>query len=314
MTLSKSILVAASVLVSSLCGPVAAQDSAADGVGASIDEGPPDTTIIVTGQNQPVSIRQIRRQARDIMVRTGNIYESPLARFEDRLCPGIVGLEPDFAALMIDRVRTNAALLDIRLMPDGCDANFIIAFVDDGEAMLRRMMEESPQYFQYLDSGEKHEILQPGPAHVWANVEPRTLTGMPIAQVRNLVNPPRMHIHAAHSRIYTPNRNDITSVMITFDTDAVRGLNLGQLADYATMRGLAQTRPSGDMAIDSILSLFAHPPDDPNWAPPQRLTEFDRAYLRSLYAGPANLPASRKMSNVDDEMLRTIAQTSEVEE
>ena len=41
--------------------------------------------IIVTAQGEPVTIRAIERQARDIAVRQGNVYDVPLARFEDRL-------------------------------------------------------------------------------------------------------------------------------------------------------------------------------------------------------------------------------------
>lgn len=254
-------------------------------------------TIIVTGQGEPVTIRAIERQARDIAVRQGDLYDVPLARFEDRLCPGVMGLTQEVAALIIDRVRANARELGVRVQDDGCSANFVIVFTPDGGAMMRRLMDENPANFQYLNQGQKDDILEPGPVHVWTSVEPRTLTGMPIAQVRDLTRPPSMGVHAAHTRIYTTTRRDITSVMIAFDTEAVRNLSVGQLADYATMRGLAQTRPAGGLAIDSILSLFAGAD-----APPQRLTNFDVAYLRALYADMPNLPAVMKLGNVGEEL------------
>ena len=58
-----------------------------------------DDTIIVTGEAEPVTVRAVTRQARDIAVQQGNVYDVPLARFEDRLCPGVTGLTPDMAAL-----------------------------------------------------------------------------------------------------------------------------------------------------------------------------------------------------------------------
>ncbi len=285
MTLSKCLTCA--VLAVFAAAPLAAQE-------------PPDAdTIIITGQGERVPVQAIQRQARDIAVRQGDLRDVPLARFEDRLCPGVTGLTPDVAALIIDRVRANARMLDIRVQDDGCNANFVIAFVPDGEALLRRLMEESPENFQYLNSGQKRDMLEPGPVHVWTSVEQRSLTGMPIAQVRDLTRPPVTGAHAAHSRIYTATRRDITSVMITFDTGAVRDMTVGQLADHATMRGLAQTRPAGSLEIDSILALFGA-----GDAPPQRLTDFDMAYLRALYADIANLPAIAKLGNVGDEMRR----------
>jgi len=270
--------------------PLAAQDSVRPAAAEN------DDTIIVTGQGEPVTIRAIERQARDIAVRQGNVYDVPLARFEDRLCPGVTGLTPDVAALIIDRVRANARMLDVRVQDDGCAPNFVIVFTPDGAALMRRLMDENPQNFQYLDQGKKDDILEPGPVHVWTSVEPRTLTGMPIAQVRDLTRPPTMSVHAAHTRIYTTTRRDITAVMIAFDNDAVRDLSVGQLADYATMRGLAQTRPVAGMAVDSILSLFDSD------APPQRFTNFDLAYLRALYADLPNLPAVVKLGNVGQEL------------
>jgi len=271
--------------------PLTAQDSAPRAAAGN------DDTIIVTGQGEPVTIRAIERQARDIAVRQGNVFDVPLARFEDRLCPGVSGLTPEIAGLIIDRVRANARMLDVRVQDDGCAPNFVIVFTPDGGELMRRLMEQNPQNFQYLDQGKKDDILEPGPVHVWTSVEPRTLTGMPIAQVRDLTRPPTMAVHAAHSRIYTTTRRDITSIMIAFDHAAVRDLSIGQLADYATMRGLAQTRPVAGMAVDSILSLF-----EGTDAPPQRFTNFDIAYLRALYADLPNLPAANKLGNVSHEL------------
>ena len=290
MTLSR--LFPTSVAVAALCLPIslAAQETP----DSPLQETGEEDEIVVTGTVGTVSTSQVQRQARDIAVSHGGVLEAPLARFEDRLCPGVVGLEEEFAVSLNARIRTNAQALDIRLLEGDCRPNFVIVFAEDGEAVFRQLFEESPEYFRYLDPGQKADILEPGPVHVWTNVEPRTLTGMPIARVRNLAAPPATGSFGAHTRIYTTNRNDIASVMITFDRDAVRGLSLRQLADYATMRGLAQTRAprngSDEMVMDSILSLF----DAPD--PPLGMTEFDLAYLRSLYDGDPNLPAYRKIS------------------
>lgn len=266
--------------------PLAAQDAAPP----AAENG---DTIIVTGQGERVTVAQTQRQARDIAVRQGNVFEVPLARFEDRLCPGVIGLTAEMAAMMIDRVRANARMLDVRVQDDGCQANFILVFTEDGGTMLRQLMDNNPSYFQYLSQGQKNDILEPGPVHVWTSVEPRTLTGMPIQQVRDMTRPPVVNMVGVNSLIATSTRRDITAVMVTFDTAAVRDLSVGQLADYATMRGLAQTRPAGGLAIDSILSLF-----EATDTPPNRLTDFDVAYLRALYAGNANLPAAMKLSSV----------------
>jgi len=54
-----------------------------------------------------------------------------------------------------------------------------------------------------------------------------------------------------------------------------------QLADYATMRALARTRPVEDVeGIGTILTLFD------SATPPQSVTDADVAYLTALYAMP----------------------------
>ncbi|MEL1249072.1 hypothetical protein [Aurantiacibacter gilvus] len=297
MTLSARFTLVAAAAALSLPAPLVAQQE----VPSAWDE--EGNEIVVTGNNEDISVVQVQRQVRDIVVRQGNLLDSPLARFEDRLCPGVVGLSGEFAYSFNARLRANAEELGIRLLDDDCEPNFVVAFVDDGEAMFRRMMRDEPQNFQYLNSGEKNDILEPGPVHVWTSVQPRTLTGMPIAQVRDLMNPPRMGVHAAHTRIYTATRNDIVSVMLSFDRDAVQGMSLRQLADYATIRGLAQTRPPEDPVMDSILTLFDAE------SPPLGLTEFDRAYLRSLYDDIPNLPGFRRVGGTTRQ-LRLMAEES----
>ena len=68
--------------------------------------------------------------------------------------------------------------------------------------------------------------------------------------------------------------------MVLIDRSAALGKTIGQVADYAAMRTLAQTRVPADG--DTILTLF-----DPTEAAPRELTPFDRGFLLSLYKGSA---------------------------
>ena len=119
-----------------------------------------------------------------------------------------------------------------------------------------------------------------------------------------LTDPPVTQMWMAHSKLYLTIRQDITQVVVLFDREAVRGLSLVQLADYATMRSFARTRPvDGAAPLDTILALF-----DPAHAPPPGLTDFDQAYLRSVYQDIANLPAAMKLGGVGDELERLAAE------
>jgi hypothetical protein len=99
----------------------------------------------------------------------------------------------------------------------------------------------------------------------------------------------------AHSKIYGATRNDIINAMVLFDRNAVRGLTLTQLADYAAFRALTRMLPqTSDTRADSIVSLF-----DGAGNRPAELTAFDRAYLGALYNGLGNIPAPARMAELE---------------
>jgi hypothetical protein len=259
-----------------------------------------EDSIVVTGDRERPTSREVSRQARDISDITSDIYDKPLARIEDRLCPGIIGLKQDYAAFMIDRIRWNAERLEMWMADDtACDPNLIIAFVDDGKAELARLHENQPWLFDTLTIPERERLLATeGPVRVWTTAQVRTRDGMPIQRRESLDAPPVVSMWMAHSKLYLTIREDITQVVVLFDRERVRGKTLIQLADYATMRSFARTRPAeGDAPLDTILALF-----DPADEPPNGLTEFDQAYLRSIYEGIANLPAATKLLGVNREI------------
>ncbi|WP_377922769.1 hypothetical protein [Alteraurantiacibacter palmitatis] len=263
---------------------------------------PPDSSpgeiVVQHTRPQDVSPAEVHRQARAVAASSDHL-RVPLARFEDRLCAGIVGLQADAAMLMIDRIRDNAHQLGIRLHEDGCQPNFVVIFSDDSQVTMRSVVDRNPAIFQFVPPAERRRLLAPAPVHVFSHVEPRTRDGMPIARERNLVSPPVSRQQMAHSLIYTTTRRDITSVTIVFDSREVVGMSVGQLADYATMRGLAETQVPGEVPLNSILTLF-----NPEGPYPESLTEFDRAYLRALYDWVPNLPAAAKLGSVTRELER----------
>jgi hypothetical protein len=192
-----------------------------------------------------------------------------------------------------------------------CRPNLIIAFVEDGKTELAGLVERQPWLFETLTRPQRLALLaEDGPVRVWTTAQTRTRDGMPIQRRENLTNPPVTQMWMAHSKIYLTIREDITQTVVLFDRAGVRGKSIVQLADYATMRGFARTRPAqGDAALDTILALF-----DPGHEPPPQLTDFDQAYLRSLYKEIANLPALMKLGDVGDELERVTAERAEAAE
>ena len=151
-------------------------------------------------------------------------------------------------------------------------------------------------------------LAEEGPVRVWTTTAEKTRDGMPVPRRESLHNPPVVSMWMAHSKIYLTIRQDIEQVVVLFDREGVRGKSLIQLADYVTMRSFARTRPAGgDAALDTILALF-----DAS-EPPAGLTDFDQAYLRSVYEGIPNLPAASKLLGVNRELNRLIEEEESAE-
>jgi len=303
MKIARAALLAAIPAALLVSLPAAGQES--EPPPAAREEG--DDNIVVTGER--ATHREVSRQAREITDIGGGIRRHPLARIEDRLCPGVLGLKQAGAELMVDRIRWNAEKLGLWLADDtNCSANLIIAFVEDGQAALAALVDERPYLFDTMTRPERLAMLaEEGPVRVWTTAETRTRDGMPIEQHESLFDPPVVSMWMAHSKIYLTIREDITQVVVLFDREGVRGKSIIQLADYATMRGFARTRPTdGDAALDTILALF-----DANHEPPPSLTDFDQAYLRSLYEEIPNLPAATRLLDVSDELDEVLREEAE---
>jgi hypothetical protein len=222
--------------------------------------------------------------------------EEPLARFEPAFCPGVVGLQREAAEMMVGRMRATGERLGLHMAPDGdCVANVVVGFVEDGQAFLTRLRDERRHIFAELSREERVDLLsEAGPTRAMLRVRSRSRDGMPISRRENMGELPHTTMWMAHSKIYVATRNDIISALVLFDRDDIRGLNLTQLADYATFRALVHTLPDPAGAGQaSILALF-----DEGGDRPEGLTEFDLAYLDQLYSGLANLPAPAKLAEL----------------
>ncbi len=225
------------------------------------------------------------------------LADEPLARFEDPVCPGVMGLRVEYAVQVVARIRANVEALGLRTAPDGdCEANLLVIFLDDGQAYLQRLNDQRSWLFESLAHSEKRALLsREGPVRAWVSTETRTRDGMPVRHRDNLTDIPLAGGWSAHSLIYVPTREDITSSMVLIDRGAIVGYSFDQLADYATLYGLADFVPEADSETPSIQRLFATGPE----SAPEGLTEFDMAYLRRLYSSIPNLPAHTRIEGLE---------------
>ncbi|MCS6624771.1 hypothetical protein N0B44_17790 [Roseibacterium beibuensis] len=214
-----------------------------------------------------------------------------LARWEGRVCLGVVNFRLEVAQSIADRISDVARGLAVRLSEPGCEPNLLIVGTTDGaglaETMVRRYRSEFFRFgFTSSNRGSAAlEAFQTSDAPVrWWHVSLPVVrrTGRPAIRLpgkRPASNPCRTRSGswAGHCDAVT---DQLIKMMVIVDIDALEGANLSQLADYLALIALAQVEPDADYSrFETVLNLF-----EPNTTV-SGLTEWDHIYLRALYSG-----------------------------
>lgn len=240
-----------------------------------------------------------------------------LARWQGRICVGVVNIQPDLAQHIADRVSQVAMDLGVTPGDPGCRADVVIVFTDDGRGLATKLADEHQRAFRsgvggldrgrvaFADFAESDRPVRWWHVSMPVNAE----TGQRAIRLPGDVdaqgNPvaPVIGVFAA-SRLTSQIRDDMRKAMVIVDIDDIGQVNLPQLADYIAFVSLAQVDPTADFsAYDTILNLF-----DEGAAAPAGLTQWDISYLTTLYRvldspqAPSN--ANRAVGRITDAMTR----------
>lgn len=285
----RKLITAAAIAATALATPALAQDavtSVEQELDPALDGG---EDIVVSGERGEIH-SQAREQAREITPRTSSIA-APLARMQAPVCPGVFGAELQTAYQIIGRIRSNAERIGHEVIRgEPCAANVIVAFVDDPQDEFEQLRDANHYTVRNLDYWDAKRVReQQGPVMAWNVTATMSRDG-----ISGFGQPPTFS-STAISRTELGVRNDIGISVVLISREAIADMDTIAVADYVTMRALAQTRvPEGATQLGTILELFEPGVE----APPYRLTAFDEAYLRSLYRNQANTPSRLALRDV----------------
>jgi hypothetical protein len=223
--------------------------------------------------------------------------DGQLARFDRKICPGVVGAPAPVAQALIDRIAQRAAGLDLKIGEPGCRANVLIIVTPDAVRFTPGFVNGNRRLFGMNDQGATrgqtalNAFMNSQRAvrwwHVTQTVTDRgqvlgnsdavggdgSLSGAQVARVTN------------SGRLRAGTRQDFNRVIIIVDAGKVGKAPFPALSDYVAMVSLAQIDPNADVAeAPSILSLFSDLSADRR--PQDGWTEWDQAYLEGLYGAP----------------------------
>lgn len=227
-----------------------------------------------------------------------------LARWDKRLCIGVVNLRTEPAQYIADRVSTIAEDIGLEAGQPGCTPNVIVVASDNPSALAREMVEERRRAFRMGGSGmdrggaalRAFEASEE-PVRWWqVSMPTNSETGERAVRIPGecqgscsspLDSAPIINVFAA-SRLTTQIVDTIFRTIVILDVNQVDKVSLQQLADYVAMVTLAQIDPEAETRqYASILNVFETPDAAAG------LTDWDTAYLQGLYDAQRTLKNGR---------------------
>lgn len=267
----------------------------------------PTNSIIVEGERQ-VEEEEVRDAVRDIAMR-GRTNLRPMTRFQAPLCLQVAGLGDRFNAQVADRIRANTKNAGFAVAEEGCEHNAVVAVVKDPEELIARLRKDQPRLFTPKTNQKIKAAQRRGDVAVgWsvsriAGVRGRPLpengsfAGAGVAGAATVSQNANQGVPTTNSggvsRFKIPYSLERVFSVLVFDVERMSDVHLDQLADFATIKLLADPQPVVELdeeaRASTILSLFDTTPREA----PQRMTQLDRAFLRGLYALRPNDPSTR---------------------
>lgn len=229
----------------------------------------------------------IARSERFTEAVAGPVPGRGIARWRGPVCVAVANFRPETAAWIADRMVSTGAELGVPIQEPECEPNVLVVGAVDADALVAGWIEAAPAQFRspYADTGATRASLtafrdNDAPVRWWQASVPKhydVFTGraQPTCCGMNV----QIQVYA-RSQLSHRIRDDLHRVVVVVDVDRLEGVTGEQLADYLTLVAFAQVDPQADTAgFDTILNLFGA-------AAPPGLTEWDRAYVRAMYAAP----------------------------
>ncbi|MFC3714155.1 hypothetical protein ACFOMD_16410 [Sphingoaurantiacus capsulatus] len=276
---------------------------------------PGDEEITVKGQR--LTPAQARERAIAYVHATGIVAgKEAVARWVDKVCPRIIGLSAEHAAVVEARFRSIAGSVGAPLAAKGCAANVTINFVGDGRAFTKNIAVRDGRRLGEVPYARRAALINgEAPIRWWYLTELRSRDGKRMfgmdpsfvaadGQAAGQALPNNgessMMTQYSSSHVSTQINRTLVSATVVVDTNRATGATLDAVAAHAAYVALAEIQALDEPLDGSILGLFGD-------APPRGLTKLDEAFLRELYA----LPLDRKARQQRTRLVRALqAQTT----
>lgn len=259
-------------------------------------------TIVVEGLNS-------KRQANNYLDKVlPSVFDGQIGRFDDPLCPAVIGLPNNLNGEVLGRLRQVAAVAKIPVKAAGCTPNLMIIVVDDKRALIEGMRKKKETYLYGLGDERVSKLENSsGPVAAWQITDIVGADGMPLRYDGDGF--PRLFTTVPPSRVVETTRKRILAGVVVLEQRGLVNVTTRQLADYALVRLLApmvaKELPAPNSSVLSLFNDGMTPTDAP-----QSLTWWDLAYLKALSDTRSDIVADIQRHEIRDKMLEEMARVS----
>jgi hypothetical protein len=208
--------------------------------------------------------------------------EGGLARWRVPLCAVVAGLRQEEAGSILQGVAQMARAADVPLAAENCRPNLFILVTARPQELLQGMNHGRHRIFWFgrdaLPAIVDEFIATPRPVRVWYTRSMRDAWDVPPSG--GLLGPAAI-ASAKPNELMSNVAYRFSRVFVIVDWSQLEQASLEQLADYVGMVSLAEIRLTAHVDdTRTILNLFD---GTAQTAPPSRLSDWDRAFIKSLY-------------------------------
>jgi hypothetical protein len=284
---------------------------------ASSGKAPLDTVTVEAQRERKEVEREVNEFVFAVAVRS--LHDS-LSRWNTPICPLVAGLPKEQGEFVLARLSQVATEAKAPLAGEHCKPNFYVVVTPQPEVLLNKWWARDRRMFDTRNGlgGVRTFLDTPRAVRVWYNVGFASADGKPITSASlagalvgtslglnlQMANVPTVQVSTG-TRLRHSAVRSLSSVIVVVDANRMQGLNVGQLADYVGMVGLAEVNQDAEVGpVPTILRLFRDNPD-----PPQALSAWDQAFLTSLYG--AEQASVMEESRMKRSMVSTLAPSPE---
>jgi hypothetical protein len=210
-----------------------------------------------------------------------------LARWRIPVCPIVAGVSQQQGDFTTTRISEVARAAGVPVAEAPCRPNLLVFVTADakqffsGMSMRTRLLTFAGAYPSVIDEF----IRTPRPVRIWYKTAMATPDGRTLGDTDRTDSSdqafgiPAVQPETAYARISAI--WGMRRVLVVVEQARLQGVALGQFADYVAMAGLAQIKVGAQLGdAPTILKLFDATPQ----AAPAGMSDWDRAFLKSLYA------------------------------